>query len=398
MTLQNCWSTADSSNIKTLLAHYQIELDEAVIFGIAGGIGAGYSFCPSVPRHGSGSGVSVVGRHQWADTQGHYYKNCFDRLGLTTTIAESTSPNAAEKTLRDALAQHDPALVWCSGLKLPYLSLATPLSTCGWMQTVLVTDVADNEFTIHDQARQTFSVTPAELRDARNGICSHKNRLMTINAAEINPLEQAITAGLQSCVKELLQPHIKMFSLYGLQEWAKLITNNTNQKGWRKVFKPYFLYQALRDVFVSIETQGTGGGLYRPIFAQFLTQTADILSQPQFNNIADYYQHLAAAWTDLAQSALTDAIKPFADIKMLLQKQNTIFLQQGGAGMNALEKVSAQIKRKEAQIENSFPLSEAEVVDLLQHLREKISKLHDAEQNAIQQLAAAVDCLQPVYS
>ena len=59
----------ESAAIRTLLAHAGVAnpltgepLSEVLCFGIAGGIGAGYSFCPSIPRGGIGSGVTIVGR------------------------------------------------------------------------------------------------------------------------------------------------------------------------------------------------------------------------------------------------------------------------------------------------------------------------------------------------
>ena len=60
----------EAASLRGLLAHAGVKnpssgepLSEPLSFGIAGGIGAGYSFCPSVPRYGCGSGVSIVGRY-----------------------------------------------------------------------------------------------------------------------------------------------------------------------------------------------------------------------------------------------------------------------------------------------------------------------------------------------
>jgi len=52
----------ESATLKNLMAFHGVKnplsgapMSEALRFGIAGGIGAGYSFCPSVVRYGGGS-------------------------------------------------------------------------------------------------------------------------------------------------------------------------------------------------------------------------------------------------------------------------------------------------------------------------------------------------------
>src|SRR5262249_20343307 len=72
---------------------------EALCFGSAGGIGAGYSFCPSVPAHGCGSGVAVVGRHKSYATDATWYQGFFDRLGAVSRITETTGTVKAHQNL-----------------------------------------------------------------------------------------------------------------------------------------------------------------------------------------------------------------------------------------------------------------------------------------------------------
>src|SRR5207302_5125030 len=68
---------------------------EALCFGLAGGIGAGYSFCPSVVRWCGGSGVSIPGRYKAYATDAVWYKGFFDRLGIATRITETAGHGKA---------------------------------------------------------------------------------------------------------------------------------------------------------------------------------------------------------------------------------------------------------------------------------------------------------------
>src|SRR5436189_71949 len=123
---------------------------EPLVFGIAGGIAAGYSFCPSVVRYGGGSGVWVVGRHK----------------AYATGAAHGSDRSAVPVT-----------------------------------------------------------ISLDDLAAARRGVCSHKNRTLTIDpptrSAGTPPLtlprlRDAVLSGLRACAAELLTPRIKTFGLPGL--------------------------------------------------------------------------------------------------------------------------------------------------------------------------------------
>ena len=115
--------------------------------------------------------------------------------------------------------------------------------------------------------------TLEELAAARASVCSHKNRTLAItNAPKLTKtkLKQAVQAGIVACWQEMLRPQIASLNLPGLLTLAKMITNRSNQKGWLKIFDSFWIYVALRDLYHSIETAGTGGGLFRYQYATFL--------------------------------------------------------------------------------------------------------------------------------
>src|SRR5262245_28301325 len=110
----------EAAAIKNLLDHAGVTnpctdkpFTEAMCFGIAGGVGAGYSFCPSVPRHGLGSGVSVVGRHKSYATDASWYQGFFNRIGAKTRITETTGTGKAYQNLVAELQAGRPTVVWC---------------------------------------------------------------------------------------------------------------------------------------------------------------------------------------------------------------------------------------------------------------------------------------------
>src|SRR5206468_8505409 len=107
----------------------------------------------------------------------------------------------------------------------------------------------------------------------------------------------------------------------GLEIWSKMICNDTNKDGWLKVFRGGLLFCALRDVFDSIETSGTGGGLYRPLYADFLAEAAEMTGESAFASLADVYRGVAARWTELAEAALPTDQADTNRTKKLLRKR-----------------------------------------------------------------------------
>ena len=76
-------------------------LTEAMLFGIAGGIGIGV-FAFYYEREGFAS-FFIAGRHRWQDDEG-YLKSACDRLGVTPIVQESGGAKAAAPALQAAVA------------------------------------------------------------------------------------------------------------------------------------------------------------------------------------------------------------------------------------------------------------------------------------------------------
>src|SRR5262249_47063657 len=139
-----------------------------------------------------------------------------------------------------------------------------------------------------DRGATRVSLTLDDLEKARGDICSHKYRTLTFDAPKTLStagLQTAVREGMKACAKEMLEGRMKTFSLPGLEMWAKLITSSTNKDGWGKVFNDSLLYCALRDVFASIETESTGSGLLRGMYADFLDEAASILGKPVLSDL-----------------------------------------------------------------------------------------------------------------
>src|SRR5687767_13628942 len=111
----------ESANLKNLMLWAGVEnpltgkpFSEAECLGIAGGIAAGYQWCPSVPGYDGGSGVSVVPRVKLYTTNGAWYRDFFERLGVKTDVRETGGAKAALANIREPIEKGQPVVAWSS--------------------------------------------------------------------------------------------------------------------------------------------------------------------------------------------------------------------------------------------------------------------------------------------
>jgi hypothetical protein len=389
---------SDSAALKNLLAHAGAlnpadgkPMSEALCFGLAGGIGAGYSFCPSVPRSGHGSGVSIPGRYRAYATDATWFQGCFDRLGIATRVTETTAPGKAYRNLKSELEEGRPTVVWCGRANLPILG--GPIDSCDMGMYTLIVHAIDETAAVAqvaDRAPTSLTLSLEQLALARNQVCSHKNRTLTIDPnvqITVPTLRRALKASIRETAEGLLAGKMKTFSLEGLEILAKMIVNRSNKDGWLKVFHGRLLYQALRDLYESIET-GDGGGLHRGLYADFLSEAGPILGNDRLTQLATIYAALSDQWRTLARLSLPGNVKIFKEARDLLAKRDRLFLEKGARALDDVKEVVKQLQAIQTEM-SEFPLSSKGTELVLQGLRDQIVDLHQAETAAARELQSA---------
>ena len=369
-------------------------LSEAVVFGIAGGVGAGLSFCPSVLRSGHGAGITVVGRHRSAVCDGGWHRGLLDRLGVDYEVTESSSANAASKKLAQALAQGSPVVVQCSK-GLPYYGPESP--TCAVMQwawdvVVVSVDADAGVAEVGDLTDGTLLVPLEELARVRAQTCTHKNRSFRVppvtRKLTKKALKGSLLEGVRACAQAMREPRMKTFSLQGVAKWAKSIGNTKAKSGWLRTFPGGQLYWALRDVFSSIEVDGPAG-LMRPMYAEFLDHAAGIVGKRRvLEACAQDYRALGAEWTALAEAALPDRVKPFKQTKSLLRKQVALFAEKGARAAKQMARNRNKLAEIDAAMHADFPLDDDAAGALLGQLQTRIQALHEHETATLERLSA----------
>jgi hypothetical protein len=388
----------ESANLKNLMLWAGVEnpltgkpFSEAECLGIAGGIAAGYQWCPSVPGYDGGSGVSVVPRVKLYTTNGAWYRDFFERLGVKTDVRETGGAKAALANIREPIEKGQPVVAWSSPMRIS--PLGTWTSACGMYSVVVhAVDEAAGTAAIGDCAATSRTLLLEDLMWSRNRVCSLKNRTLTfakpkpIAAAQV---KKAYEAGLRECAADFAKPRLGSFNLPGLEEWTKIIANSKSKRGWIAAFPGGRMYWPLRDAFDGIETAGTGGGLMRNLYAEFLEGAADALKKPALAECAAKYRLLAKNWTSFADQLLPEKIKPFALTKKLLRKREAAYTGKGEKGMKDVEAATKQLDAVHDEMTREFPWDEALTVQHLEACGTALRGLFYTEQEAAALLGQA---------
>ena len=386
--------TASIRNVAAQLGliapHTKEPFSEAMMLGIGGGIGAGYMM---IDYKVISAMVMIGTRHLWHSDNVEFMRRICARTGLTPTIKETTGKRTAQSNLRTAIEEGRPALAWIDLASIPYASLPEEYRRSFYHMVVVVGLDDENEVAyLDDRAPAPMAVSQANLAEARAAIKNYKNRIMTVERGD-GPidLKSAVEDGIRDCYKGLLKPRIKTFGLESLTQWARLVANSKDKRGWPKTFEdPAELYSTLTWVYHWIETGGTGGGALRGMYADFLDEAAIVLDKADLGEVSARYRETSRLWSALAVAALPDSIPLFRETRELGLKKHDLFQIQGEAGLPEIKKINQRLLAIESEIAGSPQLNSDETTALLSDLREQVLSVYAAEAEAAHKLQELV--------
>jgi hypothetical protein len=361
----------ETANVRNLLWKSGIEISEAMCLGIGGGIAAGYQYCPSAGNYVSvqGSGVQLIPRVKMMTTNGAWYRDTFERLGIAMDVRESTGKKAAAANLQAGLEEGKWVVCWTTPLGLAQTLNWT--ATCG-MYTVLARSVNGGmvEYSDHVSVRR---MSLEEFTAARDRVCSFKNRTMTIAAEGAKPdWKEAVKAGLRETAGDFVKPRLGTFNLPGLKEGVGLLNGRKNKRAWPVVFPGERVLMPMRDLYESIEL-GTGGGLMRPLYAEFLEEAAKLLGRKELSALAERYRELGVRWTAFAEFLLPEA---FAATREGMRRL------AAGDG--------SQLEKLEELRKLPFPWDAGQITAFLDEAAGRLGALYEGELGVAQQLTEVV--------
>jgi Domain of unknown function (DUF4872)/Butirosin biosynthesis protein H, N-terminal len=359
---------------------------EAMLFGIAGGVGIGVAAFHYAKE--DFSSFFIAGRHLWFDDVG-YLQTALGRQGIKSTIKESGGVKAADTQLRELL-EAGPCIAWVDSAHLPHRAMPAQWKGSGY-HIVTVYKIEADHALIGDLTDEPVSISLADLAASRARIVKQKNRLLSIPQSTGCPdLPRLIKGGLSACHKGLTMKGGKgpyaMSTLSALNKWADRLHGSKDKDGWEKIFPPGVnLWRGLTSIYLFIENYGTGGGLCRPMMADFLNEAGEALKDPRMRKLGEQYAELGRGWSELAQAALPDAVPMLSEARELYDRYAELFT--GGGSIEDKRQVWARLDKLAKQAKARFPLSDKDCADLRAGLQARVRILIAAEETSLAALA-----------
>lgn len=357
---------------------------EAMILGIAGGLGAGYILW-EFKEHSTKTLVFGF-QNKWNYPQ-KFLDGLFSRINVKPTHFQGGAKGGA-KALDKAIKEGKPGIVWVDQYHLPYYGL--PSSMDGSIgQLVTVFGIEGSEVLIDDMANKPFRLTLNQLAAARGRISSYKNHLLTLEPGKTPKLEKAIVEGIQDCIGNLSSDS-ESFSLPVYKKWAKMMLDTRNAKGWPNVFADgKSLFPALCSVYENIELYSTGGGGMRGLYADFLDEAAGVLNNLRLSEAAEKYRDLAVTWTNFASDALvvTPALR---EARELLRRKYALLKEKGGVAYVDTAPINERLELFRKKYKERPPLEPREQAALFAHMSEGLLKIYNGETAALEALKRAI--------
>ncbi|ANZ40305.1 hypothetical protein BBK82_34030 [Lentzea guizhouensis] len=287
----------DAAGLTAMLAAKDIgNLTEALVFGIGGGIGAGYILWEF--KHDNGRHVTIGFTNSWQYVTRRTEK-VLTRLGIKAEWHRS-APKAAQRWLTDRLGTGDAVMVWPDRYQIGYWDLPEALDGHGGHPVVVYATAGDQVY-LDDRNLTPLTVAREDLDRAVARVGSWKNQALVITDENREPdVERAVREGLRDVVEHLSQKS-DSFSLPAWRKWARMMTDEKAAKGWPKVFADgQGLDLALQSVREGVDGRfGVTGGNLRPLFADFLEQAGHSGQAPRWREIGEMW-HAFGEMTEFA--------------------------------------------------------------------------------------------------
>jgi hypothetical protein len=368
---KHCQTTA----MKGLLDYSGYPLSEEMLLGLGGGIGFIYWYIKFM------SAPFIGGRNAKPED---FTLNICKRIGAKASLLQTSSKSKGYKELKDVLRIGKPAYLFVDMAYFPYFALPENSHFGAHTIAVFGIDEINNRVYVADRGKKAMTVTIEELERARNSKFPPyppKNKLLKIQyPIEAKNLEKGIAEAIKDSCDTMLHPPIKNIGLLGMQKWANLVIE------WPKQFQGMSLLECLFNTFVYIEVGGTGGSAFRPMYAQFLRESAKVIHRPALLEVAELFEASGELWSRIAKAALPDSWSSLKHIRELMIDSNRIFEEQE---INALEKMKSkgiELKKTMDLASQELSSKKKEVMELLKDLQEGIQKCSEKEQEAFDAL------------
>ncbi|KAA9376403.1 DUF4872 domain-containing protein [Microbispora cellulosiformans] len=275
----HCETTA----LGVLLRHEGLDLSEPMLFGLGSGLSFVYWDSKAMPVPFLGGRVKPF----------ELTRNLAARLGLTLVTEETTSPRKAWENVAASVDAGRPVGLQLDCYHLDYFR--TKVHFGGHVVAMYGYD--EHEVYLVDTGPQGGAVRTSRAGLARaraeRGPMTGRNRSFTIALPE-RPLswQDQIIPAVRECAGAFLAAPIANLGYRGIEKAGRLVP------GW--LLRAAEPRRDLPQAALLMERGGTGGGLFRALYRDFLDECASLIDDGRLRTGHRLYAEAAGLWTEVA--------------------------------------------------------------------------------------------------
>lgn len=305
--MQHCETTA----LGVLLRHQGLDLSEPLLFGLGSGLSFVYWDSKNMPFPFLGGRVKPF----------ELTKNLAARLGATLEVAETSSTSRAWQNVAAEIDAGRPVGLQLDSYHLEYFSSKVHFGG----HVVAMYGYDEQDAYLVDTAPQGGDVrtSRSSLAAARaeRGPMTARNRSFTLTLPPQAPAWQdQLVPAIKACADAFLNPPIANLGHRGIEKAAKLAPRWLGRAAEPR--------RDLPQAAILMERAGTGGGLFRVLYRDFLAECARLIDDDRIHTGHGLYAEAADKWTSVAalitKAGETEDAEPLREAAALLLELSRI--------------------------------------------------------------------------
>lgn len=289
-----------TNSLKQIFTYYGYPLSEEMMFGLASGLSFLYLNQSNSPM--------INGRTKVFE----FEKKLAERLNITIKCKSGSDYKQINQITKNMIDKGDPVLIYVDMPYLKYLGL-NENSHFGGHAVVLYgyDDIAEN-YWISDRDNHDFIIrTPygniaqdnhlvsyQEVEKARSSSYKPfpaKNKYLIFNFNGYRQIEQMVLIeAIKETCNSMLNPPAKLLGVDGIMKFSKEILK------WRNYSTDKLKLSGTTNYFQISKDGGTGGGIFRKMYGDFLLEAATILKDEKIALIGNQFLEVSKSWDEIA--------------------------------------------------------------------------------------------------
>ncbi|WP_350275844.1 BtrH N-terminal domain-containing protein [Kribbella sp. HUAS MG21] len=282
-----------TGSLKHVYDFHGYPISEELLLGLGAGLGFMYfHFKGSDPFYGGRANNASPREEGLEKTAGR-------RTGVAVTARSTSSARVAETELRRLLEAGEPVLLYVDMGFLPYFDLPDGYHFGGHVVVAAGYDQATGQVLIADRETQLHPVDWAALEKARGSAYRPFPPRHTWYTFDFGSAREPRATDVRTAIAEvcdgMLEPPISNFGVRGIRKAIR------ETMRWPDTLGTDALRRACFNTALLIDARGgTGGGIFRYLYARFLGEAAVITGEARLDDLGNELAAIGDLWEDVA--------------------------------------------------------------------------------------------------